>query len=473
MKVFKDKFKNHLLFYGCGAIAFGVKANGFNYLLLYFYSQVMGLPPEKVSFGLAIALIIDAITDPLIGAISDNFKSKFGRRHLFIYVFGLPAGISYYFLWSPPQLDPDTLFYYFIGLTVLTRFLMTFYEVPSVALGPELSLDYDNRTKLSASRYLFGWWGGLTMATLVYLVFLPEENGGLNYLEGWSKYGLTASCLIVVSIYCSGIGLHSEIPNLPKASPKQKTAKEILIYTFQAISNKQFIALFTSASFFAMAAGITMSLGIYFTRHFWELETSEIGLLQLPLFFSAVLASVIAPRFSQILDKKKCAVICVISCIVVAPIPFLLRFIDFFPQNSSEFLVPTLMVFSFIETCLAIMASIYFSAMFADIVEDNEKNNSQRSEGLYYAASSFTQKALNSFGILLAGQILKFVNFPQGSEVDQIAPNIITNLVLASLSCLAVIYSVAVSLLFFYNISRETHKENLKYINNKQNIAET
>ena len=170
MKIFRDNFKNHLLFYGCGAVAFGVKANGFNYLLLYFYSQIMGLPPEKVSFGLALALIIDAFTDPLIGTISDNFRSRLGRRHLFIYIFGLPAAIAYYFLWSPPALDQNSLFVYFVSLTVLTRFLMTFYEVPSVALGPELSLDYDKRTKLSASRYLFGWWGGLTMATLVYLV---------------------------------------------------------------------------------------------------------------------------------------------------------------------------------------------------------------------------------------------------------------------------------------------------------------
>ena len=98
---------------------------------------------------------------------------------------------------------------------------MTFYEVPSVALGPELSLDYDKRTKLSAARYLFGWWGGLTMATLVYLVFLPEEKGGLNYLEGWSSYGLTASCLIIASIYCSGIGLHYEIPNLSQPPPQR------------------------------------------------------------------------------------------------------------------------------------------------------------------------------------------------------------------------------------------------------------
>ena len=467
MKLFKDNFKNHLLFYGCGAVAFGVKANGFNYLLLYFYSQIMGLPPEKVSFGLAIALVIDAFTDPLIGTISDNFRSKLGRRHLFIYIFGLPAAISYYFLWSPPSLDQDNLFIYFISLTILTRFLMTFYEVPSVALGPELSLDYDRRTKLSAARYLFGWWGGLTMATLVYLVFLPEEKGGLNYLEGWSSYGLTASCLIIASIYCCGIGLH-EIPNLPQATSRRKPIRQILIYTIDAVTNRQFLALFSSASFFAMAAGVTMSLGIYFTRHFWELSTAEIGILQLPLFLSAILASVIAPRFSQQLDKKRCAILCVILCIFVAPLPFILRFTGLFPENNSEFLLPLLMLFSFIETSLAIMASIYFSAMFADIVEDNQKKNFQRSEGLYYAASSFTQKALNSLGILLAGQILRLVEFPQDSTEKSIPENVVNELVLTSLICLAIIYFIAVSLLFFYNITRQTHNENLNLINRQE-----
>ena len=191
--------------------------------------------------------------DPLIGTISDNFRSKLGRRHLFIYIFGLPAAVSYYFLWSPPSLDQDNLFIYFISLTILTRFLMTFYEVPSVALGPELSLDYDKRTKLSAARYLFGWWGGLTMATLVYLVFYLKKRG-LNYLEGWSSYGLTASCLIIASIYCSGIGLHYEIPNLSQPPPQRKPVKQILIYTIDAITNRQFLALFSSASFFAMAS---------------------------------------------------------------------------------------------------------------------------------------------------------------------------------------------------------------------------
>ena len=67
---------------------------------------------------------------------------------------------------------------------------MTLYEIPSVAIGPELTLDYDERTKFAAARYFFGWWGGLSMALLVYFVFLPEAKGGMENVEGWSDYGL-------------------------------------------------------------------------------------------------------------------------------------------------------------------------------------------------------------------------------------------------------------------------------------------
>ena len=69
------------LFYGFGAVANGAKSNGFNYLLLFFYSQVIGLPPQWVSFGIFVALLVDAIVDPWIGYISDHWHSRWGRRH--------------------------------------------------------------------------------------------------------------------------------------------------------------------------------------------------------------------------------------------------------------------------------------------------------------------------------------------------------------------------------------------------------
>ena len=91
------------LFYGFGAVANGAKANGFNYLLLFYYSQVIGLRADLVSLGILIALIFDAISDPLIGYLSDNFRSRWGRRHPFMYAAGIPVAVAYYFCGHLPR----------------------------------------------------------------------------------------------------------------------------------------------------------------------------------------------------------------------------------------------------------------------------------------------------------------------------------------------------------------------------------
>jgi len=458
------------IYYGIGAVAFGVKSNGLNYLLLYFYSQVLGLPAEWVSFGIFIALMLDAVSDPLIGYISDNFRSKWGRRHPFMYLFGVPAAIAYYFLWTPPDLSSEQLFIYFISLTILARTLMTLYEIPSVALGPELTFDYDERTKFAAARYFFGWWGGLSMALLIYFVFLPEESGGMENVAGWSNYGFAASIIIAVSIYICAIGLHSHIPKLTLANVKKLSLFEAAQEIRQALSNRQFLALFTSASFFSMAAGISLSLSIYYARHFWELRTEQLGYLQLPLFASALVALIIAPVISERLGKKWAAIATVLFWVTIAPLPLFLRLAGLFPENSSEMLLPILMFFAFVETTLAIMSGIFFAAMFADIVEDNQVITKQRSEGLYYSASSFTQKALNSLGVLAAGQMLAYVDFPEGAKPGDVPAETMNNLAFITIGTLGIILVAAISALFFYNISRTSHNSNLENLKAEHSI---
>ena len=456
------------IFYGIGAIAFGVKGNGLNFLLLYFYSQILGLPADMVSFGLFIAILVDSISDPLIGLLSDRFRSKLGRRHPFMYLFGLPAGIAYYYLWSPPSLETEQLFVYFLTVTILARTLMTFYEVPSVALGPELTLDYDERTKFAATRYFFGWWGGLTMALLVYFVFLPEAEGGMSNLDGWQNYGMVAATVIVLSTYICGFGLHSQIPFLTQPQDKSNSFRELLSQVRQSLANKQFIALFASASFFAMGAGVFLSLSIYFGRHFWGLSTEQLGYLQLPLFLSALIALLVAPIVSNNLGKKKAALITVVLWLLIAPLPIVLRLTGAFPSNDSDILLPILMLFAFIETSLAIMIGVYLSAMFADIVEDSQVETKARSEGLYYSASSFTQKALNSVGVLIAGQLLTYVEFPTSAVQQDVSEATITKLAIITIAVLSVVYLAAITSLMFYKIDKSTHNKNLNEISREQ-----
>ncbi len=451
------------LYYGFGAVANGAKSNGFNYLLLFYYSQVIGLRADLVSLGILIALVFDAISDPLVGYISDNTHSKLGRRHPYMYAAGVPVALAYYFLWSPPAWDETGLFLYFVCMAVLIRTLITFYEIPATALVAELTDDYDQRTEMMSFRYFFGWWGGLTMAVMNYLVFLPEEKGGLEYVQGWSNYGLTASIVIFISIYVSAIGTHKHIPHLrkpPSSAPFSftKTKKEIK----ETLSNRSFFALFVSALLQAVAAGVSTSLSIYFSRHFWELTTTQIGYMNLPYFFSAFIALLLAPRVSRWLGKKKGGMTVLGLAFAMAPMPYILRVLGLFPENGTDTLFWTLVVFNTVEVTLIIMSSSLIAAMIADVVEDSEVKTGRRSEGIFFAANSFAQKAVNGLGVVVAGQILAIIQFPTKAKPGQVPEETLFDLAYIYVPTLLFFYLFALAVLSVYKINREDHSENLR-----------
>jgi GPH family glycoside/pentoside/hexuronide:cation symporter len=141
--------------YGLGQLAEGLKNGSFGAFLFFYYVQVLGLSGTYAGLAIGIALLIDAITDPLAGSISDNSQSKIGRRHPFIYAAAVPLAFSFYMLFSPGCDSQIGLFVWLLVFAVLTRVSMTFYYVPHIALGAELSSDFDERTTIVAFRQLF------------------------------------------------------------------------------------------------------------------------------------------------------------------------------------------------------------------------------------------------------------------------------------------------------------------------------
>ena len=162
--------------YGFGAVAYGIKDNGFAYLLLLFYGTVVGLEPALAGTALLVALIFDAFSDPVVGYWSDNTRSRWGRRHPFMYAAAIPVALCYSLLWQPPEWSDGALFAYLVIMAILIRTLITFYETPSSALMPELTADYDERTSIQAWRSFFGWAGGAGMAVFTYgFLLVPTE----------------------------------------------------------------------------------------------------------------------------------------------------------------------------------------------------------------------------------------------------------------------------------------------------------
>jgi GPH family glycoside/pentoside/hexuronide:cation symporter len=104
-------------------MAGGIIDNGISYFLLIYYSQVLGLSPSLAGGALGLALLFDAVSDPLVGAWSDRLRSRLGRRHPFMVASLIPAGLLYYLLWTPPMdaSDQGSLFAYLLVVAVLLR----------------------------------------------------------------------------------------------------------------------------------------------------------------------------------------------------------------------------------------------------------------------------------------------------------------------------------------------------------------
>ena len=214
--------------YGFGSVAYGVKNNGFDYFLLLFYSQVIGLDARLVGIAITTALVFDAVSDPIIGYWSDNVRSKFGRRHPFMYVSALPVALSYFFLWNPPvEWSDSAIFWYLLVLAVFIRTFITLYETPSAALTPELSEEYTERSTLLSFRYYFGWTGGNAMTVMMFFFIFPAlatatiPDGRFNRVS-YEILGITGSVLIFISIMVSSLGTHSQIPFLKVRRPNAK-----------------------------------------------------------------------------------------------------------------------------------------------------------------------------------------------------------------------------------------------------------
>jgi|TARA_B110000914_G_scaffold84689_1_gene74605 GPH family glycoside/pentoside/hexuronide:cation symporter len=471
---FRTKF-----FYGFGSISFGIKNNGFSYFVLFVYSSVLGLPAWMAGLALNIVLVVDAFTDPLVGYYSDRTRSKWGRRHPYMYAAALPVAITYYFLWTPPgDLTDWQLFSYLLVCAIIIRVFITFYEVPSISLGPELTDNYVDRTSLMSFRYFFGWFGGLTTYNLVWFWFGPQ-NVTETYSDGrynpaaWSEYGLVAAVLIFIGILVTSLGTHKHIPELIEPPERKHSGlKEVFLEVKETLSaNRSYMFLFFSGLLAALAGGIEAALSVYFDMHFWGLNTSEMLTRGLCLYLAPIIAIFAAPLLTDRLGKKKTVMYVWAFQILFAALPFTLRYLDLtqgtslFPTNDSEYLLITLCIHVVINVSCAIIVFATLASMLMDLVEEIQLKTGRREEGVLFSARSFADKAVSGFGLTFSGVILSLISFPSGTVIreelgGQVPSEVLASLALWYIPICIVAYGSALILVSGYTLTRGKQEEN-------------
>ncbi|MGY4397919.1 GPH family glycoside/pentoside/hexuronide:cation symporter [Sphingomonas sp. UYAg733] len=466
--------------YGFGSMASGVTETGFNYFLLIFYSQVIGIDARLVGLAITASLMIDAFIDPIAGYWSDNLRSRWGRRHPFMYAAALPAALSYLMLWNPPAgWDLHQTFWYLLVLGVLIRIFMTFYETPSSALAPELADDYDERSSILSWRLFFGWSGGNVMTVLMFAVIFPAAvtatipNGQFNR-EAYVQYGVICAVLIFFAIMVSAIGTHSRIAGFSPAPPKRRiTVTTIFREMYQTLADRSFVALFAAAMLGAIATGLAASLTFYFTTYFWGFNSAQIGIIVVGVFVSAALGSGIAPIVSRRMGKKRGAMIIGLIAFLGAPLPIVLRLIGVLPENGDPAVFWLVFVTNTLDTGLIICFQILTAAMIADLVDQSELRTGRRSEGVFFAAVTFVRKTVLGLGLIAASLILTLADFPVGARQGQVSADTLWRLGAYYVPTILALWLGMIAVLSLYRLERSDHEDNLRRLAAAKVVAGT
>lgn len=455
-----------MIAFGVGQAAEGIKNSAFNTFVLFFYQQVVGVSGLLTGLALGIALIFDAVSDPIAGTISDKTQTRWGRRHPFMLIAAIPLALSFFLLFNPPRdVSEFTSFVWLTVFAVLVRGSLTFYYIPHLALGAEMARDYNQRSTLFAFSTLFGALGGAFTGFFAYRLFFPttpEFSPGLLNPDGYFGFGTTFAIAMAVAIVSCCIGTAKEIPYLPRPLVLERFGILKLVRELRAVfGNKSFRALFFGMLFSTLVLSIEGVFSPFMGVHFWGLTTEQLSVLPLAAVVGLLLSVPLTPLITRLLDKKLAVLIPAAIAITNGNVLIVLRLLEvpWFPVNGSPLILPLVALVTFIGSLIGPVIFSSLNSMFGDIADEHELETGARREGVIFAARSFVTKATGACGVIIGGALLDYIAFPRRAAAGTVADDTLWTLGLIQGPATSVFTLFGLFLYLGYRLDRTRHAE--------------
>ena len=454
------------IMFAVGQIPEGVQSTSFGFFLLFFYNQVLGLSGFLASVAIVIALLVDAISDPVIGSWSDGFRHRWGRRHPFMYAGAVPFGLCFYLLFAPPAgLSEPEVFVWLVVFSVLTRTTQSVYSIPHTSLTAELSTDYQERTQLSSLRSVLQSVGMLMVFLIGLQIFFEATpdypNGQLNP-AAYPNFAIVFGLIIFIGVMLTAYGTHSHIPHLPQASPTAArfSFRNVVQEAGLAFGLRSFRSVVSTAVLFGMTMGMVSALSIYLGTLYFQFSLALIGLSfpasVLGMFLGAGLATPLGGFFQE---KKTLLMGGLAWYAMWNTLPIMLSLAGLAPEPGDASLFYLVMVCNAICSMGIGVLTVMIGSMIADITDQHEAKYGNRSEGIYFAASSFASKAIGGFGVVISGVVIDLAGIQRSATVETVDPESLTTLALAMGPGVMILIGCTILAASFYDLSREKHRK--------------
>ena len=460
------RFSSNGLAFAASGTAGGLVSNGIAYFLLIYYSQVVGLEPGLAGFALLLALVFDAVSDPLVGRWSDRIRTRLGRRHPFLYAAVVPVAVCYYCLWVPPALSDAGLFAWLLAFTIGLRLSLTMHSVPFSALLPELAPDYDERTRLMNYSVAAAWFFGTLISVAMYAWWLADtpqypDGAGVLRRSGYVDAGAVAAVAVCICLAAAAALTHRHIPNLAEPPRRLASRGRAFREIVRTMNDRNLVVLLASTVLGAVAGGTSSALWAYMQPWFWGLGSDEIRTILAAQLVAPPVALALLPRLSRGSDKKTRLIQLSLLAIAIVCGPVFLDLVGAFPPAEHPLRFPLLVVFGVLQVVLSVMTGALGASMVADVVDARAVAVGRREEGLVMATLSFVGKVAGGMGVWTGGLVLTVIDFPTAGELASLDRGVVERLGWWYAPLLASLYAASIVALRFYRLGRGDHLEHL------------
>jgi glycoside/pentoside/hexuronide:cation symporter, GPH family len=426
----------------------------------FFLLTAFGMDPFLAGLLGGLPRIYDAITDPIMGYISDNTASRWGRRRPYIFAGAILCGILFAVLW---QLNPENTqmynFWYFLIMSLVYLTANTIFSTPLIGLGYEMSSDYNERTRLMAFSQTIGqiaWmivpWFWVIIANPAFFDTQAEGVRKLSIIVG-------AGCMVLgvlPAIFCKEID-QTHLENRAELSLKNivSNLKDLFSSIVKISKNNPFMRL-CGATFLVFNGFQMVASFSYFIIVFY-LFNGDYGMAGTwPAWFSTIsaiaTAFLVIPIVSAMASKWGKRKAFIIST-VISIVGYALKWWGFTPGSPWMIFVPIPLMAFGIGGLFTLMMS-----MTADVCDlDELRNGMPRKEGTFGAIYWWMVKLGQGLALVLGGLVLKLVGFDQNLVVQ--APDTITNLRMADIIIPVTTAAMAIWVMWNYDLNEVKAKE--------------
>ena len=432
----------------------------FSYYGLYFFTDVVGMAAAFAGAIISIGTLWDAVTDPIVGGISDNIKWKRGRRRPLIAGVAVPFCFISVLLFTNWGFDETVSKIYFVVLILLYYTAQTILDISSSALGSEMTLDYDERTSLATWKNFFCMVVVVAVSPMLMLV---------SYFGGWfenSDYGWSAAvglymviALVLIFILWRttkgyeknrGVGEGSNtfsLKDIPEILKNKSACIVILMFAIGVFANT-----------------MHLSIQVYYFTYYVGLTEAQIAKVNLVFGLVSILMAWVVDQMMRIMTKKAAWIL----ALLLNSAALILMVGVAIPQGAPTYLIVILVVLMSVAN-----AAVYQVpwAMIPDCVDVHELKTGKRTDGVFYGIVAFVQKAAGALGAALIGGLLTLVGYDSNAAV----------LSESALSGMKNIYGFLIGILFaagaviavLYPLNKTRHEEVCKAIEDRKMGKET